>query len=127
LAECQTCHSRSDPEPHFEFFRIHRRCPLCSCGGYLKLATISFGQDLDPAAIERASVATDDTDLVVALGSTLSVQPACSFPLQAARRGVPYVIINRGETDHDHEACVSLRIEGDVTDFFPRAVEAALS
>jgi NAD-dependent protein deacetylase/lipoamidase len=127
LVECQTCGRRGDPEPHFEYFRAHRRCPLCDCGGYLKLATISFGQNLDPATIERAQAATDDTDLVVALGSTLSVQPACSFPLQAARRGVPYVIINRGATDHDHEACVSLRIEGNVTDIFPRAIEASLS
>jgi len=66
-------------------------------------------------------------DLVVALGSTLSVYPAASFPLMAARRGIPYVIINRGATDHDHEAAVSLRIEGDVAEIFPAAVEAALA
>jgi len=45
----------------------------------------------------------------------------------AARRGIPYVIINRGATDHDHEAAVSLRIEGDVAEIFPAAVEAALA
>jgi hypothetical protein len=44
----------------------------------------------------------------------------------AAQRGVPYVIINRGATEHDEEACVSLRIEGEVSDIFPAAVEAAL-
>lgn len=126
LVECQTCHERSEPEPHFEYFRVHRRCPRCRCGGFLKLATISFGQDLDPATIDRALAAAAETDLVMSLGSTLSVQPAASFPLQAARRGVPYVIINRGVTDHDNEPCVTLRIEGDVTEIFPRAVEGAL-
>ena len=61
----------------------------------------------------------------MALGSTLSVYPAAEIPLRAARRGVPYVIINRGPTDHDHLTEVSLRLEGDVTDFFPPAVNAA--
>ena len=67
-----------------------------------------------------------EADLVVALGSTLSVYPAASFPLMAAQRGVPYVVINRGETDHDHERCVTLRLEGEVSEIFPRAVELAL-
>jgi len=53
--------------------------------------------------------------------------PAASFPLLAAQRGVPYVIINRGATDHDHEPSVTLRIEGDVLEIFPAAVEAALA
>jgi hypothetical protein len=54
------------------------------------------------------------------------VQPASLLPLQAARRGVPYIIINRGETDHDGEDCVSLRLEGDVVEIFPPAVDAVL-
>jgi NAD-dependent deacetylase len=124
--ECQTCHWRGDPESCYEEFRIHRKPPLCDCGGYLKPATISFGQNLDPLAIQRAGEAAQGTDLVVALGSTLSVHPAASFPLQAANRGVPYVIINRGATDHDHHPCVSLRLEGEVMALFPIAVEQAL-
>jgi hypothetical protein len=36
------------------------------------------------------------------------------------------VIINRGATDHDHEPCVTLRLEGEVTELFPEAVETAL-
>lgn len=127
LVECQTCNARTDPATHFEYFRAHRKPPLCSCGGYLKPATISFGQNLDPRQIQRAEAATGHADLVVALGSTLSVYPAASFPLFAAQCGVPYIIINRGSTDHDHEPCVTLRLEGDVADFFPQAVEAALA
>jgi NAD-dependent deacetylase len=127
LVECQSCKSRSDPEPHFEFFRSNRKPPLCDCGGFLKPATISFGQSLDPLVLERAQEAAARADLVVALGSTLSVYPAASFPLVAAQRGVPYVIINRGATDHDDDPAVSLRIEGDVAEIFPAAVEAALA
>jgi NAD-dependent deacetylase len=126
LVECQSCRERTEPEPHFEFFRATRTPPLCGCGGFLKPATISFGQSLDPGVLERAEKAARQADLVVALGSTLSVYPAASFPLLAAQRGTPYVIINRGATDHDHEPSVSLRLEGDVAEVFPAAVAAAL-
>lgn len=127
LVECVNCKSRSDPQPHFEFFRQHRRPPVCHCGGFLKPATISFGQSLEPEALERAEHTAMNADLVVALGSTLSVYPAASFPLMAAERGIPYVVINRGETEHDHESSVSLRIDGDVAEIFPPAVEKALA
>ena len=127
LVECVSCGSRTDPGAHFEFFRTERKPPLCHCGGFLKPATISFGQSLEPHTLERAEEAAMKADLVVALGSTLSVYPAASFPLMAAQRGIPYVIINRGATDHDHEPAVSLRIDGDVGEIFPAAVEAALA
>jgi NAD-dependent deacetylase len=127
FVECQSCNWRGDPAPHFDFFRINRKPPLCACGGFLKPATISFGQSLDPHLLERAGQAALEADLVVALGSTLSVYPAASFPLIAAQRGAPYVIVNRGATEHDHESSVSLRIEGEVSEIFPAAVDAALN
>jgi hypothetical protein len=43
-----------------------------------------------------------------------------------ARHGVPYVIVNRGATEHDDEPCVSLRVEGEVSEIFPAAVASAL-
>lgn len=126
LVECQSCLWRGDPEPHFEYFRVHRKPPVCGCGGFLKPATISFGQNLDPHSLRRAEDAARNADLIVALGSTLSVYPAASFPLIGAQRGVPYVIINRGRTEHDDEPAVSLRLEGEVTEIFPPAIEAAI-
>lgn len=125
--ECQTCQRRSDPQPHFESFRRTRTPPICECGGFLKPATISFGQNLDPRVLTRAAEATLSADLVVALGSTLSVYRAASFPLTAAERGVPYIIVNRGATDHDGHRRVTLRLEGEVGEIFPAAVNAALT
>lgn len=125
--ECQTCRRRSDPAPHFEAFRRTRQPPMCDCGGFLKPATISFGQNLDPLVLARAADAADGADLVVALGSTLSVYPAASFPLKAAARGVPYIVINQGATEHDGLAAVTLRIEEEVGAIFPAAVQAALA
>jgi NAD-dependent deacetylase len=124
--ECQSCHRRSEPDPFFREFRETGTPPRCPCGGYLKSATISFGQSLRQEDLERAFAAAETADLVIALGSTLSVTPAAHVPLQAAMRGVPYVIINRGPTEHDHYRQVTLRLEGDVGELFPRAVNRAL-
>ena len=126
LVECQSCHWRGDPEPHFASFQTTGRPPLCDCGGFLKPATISFGQNLDAKELVRAQRAAREADLVVALGSTLSVYPAASFPLIAAELGAPYIIINRGKTDHDNKPWVTLRLEGEVNEIFPSAVAAAL-
>jgi len=126
LIECQTCGRRSDPEAHFENFRQTRRPPLCECGGFLKPATISFGQNLRNEDLERAEEAAKTSDLVIALGSTLSVYPAANIPLLAAQRGAPLIIINRGPTDQDGLPEVALRLEGDVLEIFPPAVAAAL-
>jgi NAD-dependent deacetylase len=127
LVECQTCGWRGDPKEAFDYFRRTRKPPLCNCGGFLKPATISFGQNLNPRDLERAAEAAKECDLVIALGSTLSVYPAASFPLLAAQRKVPYLVVNRGPTDHDDDPHVTLRIEGDVSAIFPAAIDDALS
>ncbi len=125
--ECQSCRARTDPEPHFESFRATKKPPACSCGGWLKPATISFGQKLRSEDLKRAGDATQVADLVVAMGSSLSVHPAAAIPLAAAQRGAPYAIINRGQTDHDNHPSVSLRLDGDVETIFVTAVTAALA
>ncbi len=127
LVECQTCGARSEPEPHFRSFEETGVPPTCTCGGYLKPATISFGQQLRTADIVRSFEAAKHVDVVVALGSTLSVTPAADVPMEAARYGAAYAIVNRGATEHDRSPLVALRIEGDVGDVFPAAVDRALS
>ena len=123
--ECQSCGRRSEPDLVFEEFRASRKPPRCECGGWLKPATISFGQNLREADLRRAEEGARRADLVVSLGSSLSVTPAAGFPLLAARGGAPYVVVNQGDTDHDGCPEVSLRIEGDVGRVFPDAVNRA--
>jgi NAD-dependent deacetylase len=127
LVECQRCGETSDPAPHFDAFSVSRQPPMCECGGVLKPATISFGQPLRPAILDRAAAAARSADLVVAMGSTLSVYPAASVPLAAAARGVPYVVVNRGPTEHDRHPSVTLRLDGDVMDIVPAAVTDAIA
>jgi NAD-dependent deacetylase len=123
---CLDCDARTDPEPAFRWFQEHRTPPRCPCGGLLKPATISFGQSLRSEDLERAFAAAQRADLVISLGSTLSVYPAAGIPLAAAEGGAPYVIINRGPTDHDAVPGLALRLEADVNAVLPPAIEAAL-
>jgi NAD-dependent deacetylase len=123
LVECVGCRVRSDPGPAVAAFRAHRRTPTCTeCGGWLKFATISFGQTLDPGVLQRACAVARDADLVLALGSTLSVHPAASIPLIPVRAGAAYAIVNQGETEHDGLA--TLKLDADVVHALPAAVAA---
>jgi len=118
--ECLKCSNRYDPDPIFERFSKNRRCPLCSCGGFLKTATVMFGQPMPQDKMEQACAAAQRADLVVSVGSTLEVEPAASVPLLARSRNISYVIINRGPTAHDPFA--TLRFEGDLTEILPAAI-----
>lgn len=84
-----------------------------------------FGQHLREEDLTRAQQAMRGPDLVIALGSTLAVHPAATFPLMAARAGIHYIIVNQGETMHDGMPHVSLRLDDDVQAVFPQAVQDA--
>ena len=73
--------------------------PLCSlCGGLLKTNTISFGQELSSSLLQQAFMWTRNCDLMLAIGSTLIVEPAASIPRRAKEYGAKLVIINREAT-----------------------------
>ncbi|MBN1798747.1 MAG: Sir2 family NAD-dependent protein deacetylase [Spirochaetales bacterium] len=79
--------------------------PHCEvCGGLLKPNTISFGQRLREQDLIRASRATEQCDLFMALGSSLQVYPACGFVELATQLNKPLIIINRDPTPFDHLA-----------------------
>jgi NAD-dependent deacetylase len=78
------------------------RSPECTvCDGFIKTATVSFGQAMPEAAMQRAQELTESCDLFLAIGSSLVVWPAAGFPLAAKRNGARLVIINRDETEFD--------------------------
>lgn len=71
------------------------------CGGFLKSMTVSFGQELPPAVWMEARQLARQTDLLIALGSSLVVYPAAELPEIAKRHGARLVIINRDPTPMD--------------------------
>lgn len=118
---CMTCHKMSSPSLAFAQWQQNQTPPICKeCGGWLKPATISFGQALVEEDLQRAFEWAKGCDFVMSLGSTLSVQPAASVPTNAPP-GVPYLVVNQGATEHDH-VC-DFRLDGDLATLVPALLE----
>jgi len=104
-ATCLECDRRYDLAwVREKFDAAGEHAPDCACGGYIKTATVSFGQSMPAAAMQRAEQLTRDCDLFLAIGSSLVVWPAAGFPLMAKRNGAALVIINREPTEFDEVA-----------------------
>jgi NAD-dependent deacetylase len=111
-ALCLDCAERYELDWVREKFEAAgQHAPDCACGGYIKTATVSFGQAMPAAAMERAEQLTKRCDLFLAIGSSLVVWPAAGFPLVAKRNGARLVIINREPTEFDDVADLVLHDE----------------
>jgi NAD-dependent deacetylase len=128
FAACLDCNAR------YELVWVRRRmdaangcAPDCpTCGGYIKTATISFGQAMPDTAVRRAQDLAQACDLLVSIGSSLVVWPAAGLPLLAKRSGAKLVIINREATDFDEIADLVVRDDiGTVLEPFVAAQSAA--
>ena len=109
-ASCLSCGRRMPIAVVLDRVREGDSDPHCEvCGGLLKSATISFGQALIEADVDRAMAYAGSCDMCLAVGSTLSVWPAAGVPLHAARTGARLVIVNDGETDLDITAAAVIR------------------
>jgi NAD-dependent deacetylase len=116
-ATCLDCAERYEVawvKEKFEAAGEH--APDCSCGGYIKTATVSFGQSMPADAMARAEQLAKSCDLFLAVGSSLVVWPAAGFPLMAKRNGASLVIINREPTEFDELA--DLVVRHDIGDVF---------
>jgi NAD-dependent deacetylase len=81
--------------------------PRCSkCGGFLKAATILFGQRVPESELSRARELASSCDLFLVVGSSLKVTPAATLPRVALIRDVPLIIINLQPTPLDDYADV---------------------
>jgi NAD-dependent deacetylase len=104
---CLECNNRLDSDEIQKILEAGIEIPLCRhCGGPMKMATISFGQSLPADVLAEAFDLSTKTDLVLALGSSLAVEPAASIPLQAKDNGARLVIINNAQTPLDELADV---------------------
>jgi len=99
---CVTCGARTEMTHALDRVRAGDADPACErCGGILKSATVMFGQPLDRAVLASAARAAAGCDVMLAIGSTLTVEPAASLCGIAADAGASLVIVNRDPTPYD--------------------------
>lgn len=120
---CMACGERAPMERALDRVRAGEEDPPCrSCGGILKSATISFGQNLVREDLERAERAALGADLVLAIGTTLAVYPAAGLVPIAKQAGARVVIVNAEPTEMDNLADAVLR--GSISEILPDIVGA---
>ncbi len=102
FAKCLACGWRGPMGETLDRVRAGDEDPAClACGGMLKSATISFGENLVEADLLRAQRAAARADVFLALGTSLGVYPAAALPEIALRSGARLVILNAQETPFD--------------------------
>jgi NAD-dependent deacetylase len=120
-AVCLTCGDRMPMADVLSRVRAGESDPPCErCGGILKAATISFGQALVADDLHRAEVAATSCDLLLAVGSTLSVYPIADVVPRAVASGAEVVIVNGSPTAMDHLA--DLVLQGSISELLPAVV-----
>ena len=108
--QCLACGGRAPMSEALDRVDAGEDDPACRrCGGILKSATISFGQSLVPEVLAAAVAAAQECDLFLAVGSSLSVQPAAGLTSVAHRAGARVVIVNAQPTPYDELADAVLR------------------
>jgi NAD-dependent deacetylase len=98
------------------------RCP--ECGGITKAATVMFGQALPADELAAAVTAAETCDVYLAVGSSLTVQPAAGLPRLAAEHGARLVVLNAEPTPVDRMA--TLVVRDPVAAVLPQVVDAVL-
>tara|TARA_B000000557_G_C20798449_1_gene454370 strand:+ start:791 stop:1537 length:747 start_codon:yes stop_codon:yes gene_type:complete len=107
-AECLSCNKSFNTESFYESVvktKGDSLCPLCK-SGFVKVGTISFGQNLNHSVLNQAKFAAENCDYLIAVGSSLKVSPANSFIRIAKKNGAQIVILNYDPTPFDSEASI---------------------
>lgn len=118
---CWDCGDRRPMPDALDRVRSGEADPPCLvCGGILKSDTISFGQSLVPEVIDRAMQASEECDLMLAIGSTLSVFPVANCVPIAKRSGAVVIIVNGQPTAMDQHA--DHLLVGQIADVLPTIV-----
>lgn len=102
---CLDCGQRGDIDAVFARVDGGQDDPGCEiCGGILRTATVAFGQSLDPSIWRQAVRSAAESDLALAVGTSLGVLPAASLCGTALQHGAPLAVINGEPTGYDDSA-----------------------
>ncbi len=119
---CLQCEAPYSWEEAFHLLEQGKGVENClHCGGLLKPATISFGQQLPLRTLQEAQQRSTGCDLFISIGSSLVVYPAANMPKMAKESGATLVIVNREPTPFDLIA--DLVIHGQAGEIMQGAVE----
>jgi NAD-dependent deacetylase len=119
---CRSCRRRYDADPVYDRVSEGEVPPTCEhCDGTLKPDVVLFGEQLPEHALFRAQSLAEQADTFLVAGSSLTVQPAASFPRVAASNGATLVLVNLESTPLSDRAEYDFR--ADVTDALPALVE----
>ena len=106
---CMRCQKVSPIDDVQQRLKTGDPAPECECGGFLKPDTISFGQAMPAAEVEKSVVLSSQCDFFLIVGSTLVVQPAAQMPIYAKNNGAFLAIINLSDTPCDDMCDVIIR------------------
>jgi NAD-dependent deacetylase len=108
--ECLSCGRSTSMRDNLDRVESGEPDPACLvCGGIQKAATISFGQALKVDVLRAAQRAAQQCEVLLAVGTTLQVQPAAGLAEVAVAAGARLVIVNRDPTPYDDLASALLR------------------
>src|SRR4051794_12792692 len=108
--ECLSCGRRTRMSDELLRLEAGEADPPCEvCGGILKSATISFGQALEPRVLQAAVDAARDCDILLAVGTSLTVHPAAGLVDVARASGARVMILNAEPTPYDAVADAVVR------------------
>lgn len=118
---CLSCTFRAPMRVALDRVEAGEADPRClDCGGLLKSGTISFGQSLVPEVIDRAFSEAAACDLLLCIGSTLTVHPVAMLPVAATDAGAKVVTINGEPTAYDPHADAVL--QGDIAQILSQLI-----
>ncbi|MEW6267691.1 MAG: Sir2 family NAD-dependent protein deacetylase [Thermodesulfobacteriota bacterium] len=124
-ATCLACDATEDIEPVLARLAAGDEVPRClACDGVLKPATVSFGQALPRDVLEAAIRLASEADCLLAIGSSLQVQPAASLVEVAKQGGARVVILTRSATPYD--AIADARLAAALGTTLPALVDAVV-
>ncbi|HEY2673204.1 MAG TPA: Sir2 family NAD-dependent protein deacetylase [Rugosimonospora sp.] len=107
---CTGCRSRTPSEQTLARVAAGDGDPRCNdCGQILKLAVVLFGEHLDPATVSHAKRIAENSQLLLAAGTSLQVEPVASLCAVAVNAGNQLVIVNRDPTPYDDLAAEVIR------------------
>jgi NAD-dependent deacetylase len=124
-ATCIRCYQVVPADALIDEFLEGDQIPRCPCGGVLKPNVILFGEQLPLNVLTAARQDTRSCDLMVVIGSSLTVEPVADLPLMALGHGARLIIVNYQPTHLDERADVI--IHADLAEALPNIADAAIN